>query len=110
MASRLLLGLTMNTFTIPASPKALDDRADTGGGLCALCQVCADHGIGHACITQPGPSDTVLIELPRNEIRPLLLQLAAHPARPLNGDGERRGVDRTWCFCGCTTDMKETEQ
>ncbi|NEA21592.1 hypothetical protein [Actinomadura bangladeshensis] len=97
----------MPDLAIPASPAPLDDRADVGGGLCILCKLCADHGIPHACITEPGPVDSVLIDLPQVALNPALTllhrKLAVHPARPLNEQGERRGVDRTWCVCGCTT-------
>jgi hypothetical protein len=97
----------MPDLTIPATAAALDDRADVGGGFCPLCKVCADHGIPHACITQPGPIDAVLIDLPQAALEPMLAlldqSLTAHPARPLNEQGERRGVDKTWCCCGCTT-------
>ncbi|WP_141576157.1 hypothetical protein [Actinomadura sp. WMMA1423] len=97
----------MPDHTIPATAAALDDRASVGGGFCPLCKACADHGIAHACITQPGPIDTVLLDLPTDALEGLLARLAAHPARPLNEHGERRGVDRTWCCCGCTTPKKD---
>lgn len=94
----------MPDLTIPPSPAPLDARAGFGGGICLLCRLCADHGLGHACITEAGPIDAVLIELPRREdAGPVLARLAVHPARPLSELGERRGVDRTWCCCGCTT-------
>lgn len=97
----------MPDLTIPASPAPLDARAGFGGGICILCKVCADHGLGHVCITEPGPIDSVFIDLPQvalEPVRALLDQsLAGHPARPLSALGERRGVDKTWCCCGCTT-------
>lgn len=97
----------MSDLAIPATAAALDDRADVGGGFCPLCKACADHGIGYACITQPDPIDTVLLDLPSNALEGLLARIAAHPARPLNAQHVRRGVDRTWCVCGCTR-AKET--
>ncbi|MCP9947227.1 hypothetical protein [Actinomadura madurae] len=100
----------MPDFTIPASPALLDDRSNVGGGFCPLCKAGADHGTGHACITQPGPIDAALIALPDDAATWVLARLAAHPARPLNEMGERRGVDTTWCVCGCTTDKKDTER
>lgn len=100
----------MSDLTIPATAVALDQRADVGGGFCPLCKACADHGIGHACITQPGPIDAALIDLPHDAATWVLAGLAAHPARPLDQHGERRGVDRTWCVCGCTTPRKDPER
>ena len=99
----------MSDFAVPATTAALDDRAGVGGGFCPLCKACADHGISHACITQPGPINTVLLDLPSDALEGLLARLAAHPARPLNAHRERRGVDRTWCVCGCTR-TKETRR
>ncbi|TDD37847.1 hypothetical protein E1287_07255 [Actinomadura sp. KC06] len=101
----------MSDLTIPPSAAALDDRADVGGGLCPLCKVCADHQISHTCIVQPGPlSDEIFSHVPHSEFQPLHARLAAHPARPLDENGERRGVDRTWCVCGCTTARKELDR
>ncbi|MEU4825105.1 hypothetical protein AB0H37_24805 [Actinomadura sp. NPDC023710] len=69
----------MSGLAIPATAAALDDRADVGGGFCPLCKASADHSIGHARITQPGPIDTVLIDLPSGALEGLLARLAELP-------------------------------
>ena len=96
--------MTLTSAGIDTAVQILDSiRYHGGGGICPVCRACADHGLAHACITRPGSIEPALTDLPRHAVDPLLRALAAHPAAPVDGTYERRGVDRTWCVCGCTT-------
>ncbi|MFV2172304.1 DNA polymerase beta superfamily protein [Actinomadura sp. LOL_016] len=46
-------------------------RQHSGGGICPVCRACADHGLGHYCITQPGSINPVLTDLPQHAVEPL---------------------------------------
>lgn len=82
-----------------ATEPADNDQRHTSGSICILCRLCARLGIAHVCITEPGPIDSLLIEASQEDVAEALGTLLAHPARPLNEVGERRGVPASWCFC-----------
>lgn len=84
-------------------------RTTSGLSICPACKFSAHHGITpHLCITAGDQRGQTLAQITSRYgstfTKPLMDQLAAHPAQPLAtvAEGELlrlRAVDHTWCVC-----------